>query len=496
VIAEICVRLDGLPLALELAAARVRSLPPQTLLSRLDQRLKLLTGGAQDLDERQRTLRATIEWSYDLLRQADKALFAHLGVFVGGCRLDAAEAVCDADDELGIDLLDGLTSLVENNLVRLGEEADGDPRYWMLETIREFAHERLAELPIASVLRRKHAEYFRSFAVDADAKRHTGWLDHLEGEGPNFHAALTWSARNDRTLQAHLTNALAAFWGHRGYLRTGLGWLEQVLEEGDRTANELRTRTLRQASYFNAVLGHWDRMQVLGQEWLTASQQLGDRAGAVRALVRIGTAHASKGEIQEARRILEQGLSLGRELQDPELIARALGALGYATHEEGDFAAAAALFDEALALEYPLGNRFNLAVALKDLGFARLDNGQRTEAAEPLRESLVIFHQLKARFEISFVLEALAAVVEAENPQSAVQLLGKADQLRQQTNAQLPSTDQARLGKVTASTKSQLDVTQWDRAWSEGRQLSLGEAVGKALEEESTSALRPIPESR
>ena len=192
VVAEICRRLDGLPLALELAAARMRVTVPLSARSAARPAAEALTGGAQDLDERQQTLRATIEWSYDLLCQRRSGAVRLLGVFVGGCRLEAAEAVCNPEDELGIDGARWAQVSGREEPASPDERRGRRTTHWMLETIREYAHERLAELPIASVLRRKHAEYLRSFAVDADAKRHADWLDRLEGEGPNFHAALTW----------------------------------------------------------------------------------------------------------------------------------------------------------------------------------------------------------------------------------------------------------------------------------------------------------------
>ncbi|MFL5921075.1 MAG: ATP-binding protein [Gaiellaceae bacterium] len=230
-IAEICRRLDRLPLAIELAAPRIRSLPPEALLRRLDQRLKLLTGGAQDLDERQRTLRATIEWSYELLPAAERELFAQLGVFVGGCRLDAAEALCDS---IGIDVLDGLQSLVEKSLLRQRPDADGEPRFWMLETIREYALELLGGAGALEDARRRHADWFLALAEHVDVESRTGdqaaWFVQLDADIANLRAALDWAEETrEGELMLRLATALWGFWATRGHIAEGTTVLEEAL---------------------------------------------------------------------------------------------------------------------------------------------------------------------------------------------------------------------------------------------------------------------------
>jgi predicted ATPase/class 3 adenylate cyclase len=241
-VAEICRRLDRLPLAIELAAPRIRSLPPEALLRRLDQRLKLLTGGAQDLDERQRTLRATIEWSYELLPTAERELFAQLGVFVGGSRLDAAEALCES---IGIDVLDGLHSLVEKSLLRQRADADGEPRFWMLETIRDYALELLGEAGTLADTRRRHAEWFVAHAEHGDVESRTGdqtaWFEQLDADIANLRAALDWAEETrDGELMLRLATALWEFWATRGHIAEGTTVLEDALTlSGRRPARAL-----------------------------------------------------------------------------------------------------------------------------------------------------------------------------------------------------------------------------------------------------------------
>jgi predicted ATPase/class 3 adenylate cyclase len=244
-VAEICMRVDGLPLAIELAAPRVRSLPPPALLRRLDQRLKLLTGGARDLDERQRTLRGTIEWSYDLLLAEEKTLFARLGIFVGGCRLEAAEAVCDPDGAFGAALLDGLDSLVEKSLLRQRADSDGEPRFWMLETIREFALEQLEAAGEADAGRRLHANWFAELAECLDTESRTGdqpaSIARLEDDYANLRVAID-EARQERDgeLLLRLVTALWPFWSTRGYVAEGRRALEDAFElAGRRPARAL-----------------------------------------------------------------------------------------------------------------------------------------------------------------------------------------------------------------------------------------------------------------
>jgi predicted ATPase/class 3 adenylate cyclase len=280
-VAEICRRLDGLPLAIELAATRIRSLPPPALLRRLDQRLKLLTGGAQDLDERQRTLRGTIEWSYELLPQAERELFARLGVFVGGSRLDAAEALCGG---IEIDVLDGLQSLVEKSLLRQRPDADGEPRFWMLETIREFALELLGEAGTLEEARRAHAEWFLALAEHVDLESRTGdqgaLFEQLEADNANLRAAVDWAEEmRDADLLLRLATALWRFWATRGHIEEGTTVLENALAvAGRRPAHALLGLcTLRLLS------GQGDGLEDDIREALRACEELGDDYGLAQA---------------------------------------------------------------------------------------------------------------------------------------------------------------------------------------------------------------------
>jgi predicted ATPase len=248
-VAEICVRLDGLPLAIELAAARIKMLPPNELLHRLTSRLKLLTGGARDLPERQRTLRATIEWSFALLEEGEQLLFARLAVFSGGRTLEAIEAICDAEGDLPMGAFDGVSSLLDKSLLRQEEGPGGEPRFVMLETIHEFAREKLGESAEAEEIKRTHAQYFLTLAEEADPELkgpdQLEWLERLEAEHDNVRAALSWaSERKDVEVALRLGGALWWFWLVRGYHSEGRGWLEEALAMEGRGSPEVRAMAL------------------------------------------------------------------------------------------------------------------------------------------------------------------------------------------------------------------------------------------------------------
>ena len=314
VVAEICVRLDGLPLAIELAAPRVRTLTPPALLRRLDQRLALLTGGAQDLDERQRTLRGTIEWSYDLLLEREKALFARLGVFVGGCRLEAADAVCDPDGSLGPDLLDGLDSLVEKSLLRQRADSDGEPRFWMLETIREFAVELLESSGELDDAGTRHADWTAAEIDRLDAESRTGdhpaFLARVDDEYANVRQAIAWARqRRNGELLLQLATALWGFWSSRGYGEEGRRTLEDALELSDQRP----ARALLGLCTLRLLSGSSEDLRAAAHEALAACEELGDDYSLAQAWNLVGRVEGSvMGSLGTAEEAWREALSHAR----------------------------------------------------------------------------------------------------------------------------------------------------------------------------------------
>ena len=318
-VAEICVRLDGLPLAIELAAPRVRTLSPPALLRRLDQRLALLTGGAQDADPRQRNLRGTIEWSYDLLPEKEKALFARLGVFVGGCRLEAAEAVCDFDGEFGPALLDGLDSLVQQSLLRQRADSDGESRFWMLETIREFATELLRESEELDDACARHAtwtaEAVEQLDVDARTHDHSAFLSRVDDEYANVRAAIDLARQTrDGELLLRLASALWGFWSSRGYGAEGRRALEDALElSGRRPA-----RALLGLCTLRILSGRSEHLREDAREALEACEELGDDYSLAQAWNVVGRVEGSvMGSLGTAEEAWRQALTYARRSNYP-----------------------------------------------------------------------------------------------------------------------------------------------------------------------------------
>jgi predicted ATPase/class 3 adenylate cyclase len=318
-VAEVCVRLDGLPLAIELAAPRVRTLTPPALLRRLDQRLTVLTGGAQDVDHRQRTLRGTIEWSYELLLPREKTLFARLGVWVGGCRLEAAEAACDPDGTFGPDLLDGLDSLVEKSLLRQRADSDGEPRFWMLETIREFAVELLESSGELSDACARHAAWVADAAEQLDLESrtadHPSYLARVDEGYPNAHEAIAWARKTgDGELLLRLATALWGFWSSRGYGAEGRSALEHALELSERRP----ARALLGLCTLRLLSGFTENLSTAAQEALEACKELDDDYSLAQAWNLVGRVEGSvMGSLGTAEDAWREALSVARRRNYP-----------------------------------------------------------------------------------------------------------------------------------------------------------------------------------
>ena len=483
-IAEICVRLDGLPLALELAAARMRVLSPKALLTRLDHALKLLTGGAQDLDPRQRTLRATIEWSYDLLSTDEQTLFRRLGVFAGGCRIDAAEAVYGDCAEL--DALDGLIALAEKNLVRQSDDPDGEPRFWMLETIHEFARELLAAADDADEMRRRHGQHFADEAWEARRKsrgpEQDMWFARLEAEHDNFRAALTFLI-DDRDAE----NAIRAieglwfFWIMRGYGREGVIWAERVLGIAG-GATEL-SRALIAASTGELLrwLGDCDRSVELKEDALHLFEAAGRRDQVAATLHDLGEIRFLQGDLARARELHEQSLEIEQELGDETGIAHALTGLADLAREEGDYARAQELYETILVT----GRKFDIPEyvdnALLSLGeVARLRN-DLPEAERFLREALRLSLKDGQLYIAVLTLDGLARVfAERGEFAAAARLWGASEAARESMAFVL--WDPAEYERCTSAARSRADDAEFTAEWRAGRELPIQDAAALVLD--------------
>jgi len=369
-IAEICIRLDGLPLAIELAAARTRVLSPQALLARLQRRLEVLTDGARNVPTRQQTLRATIAWSYHLLSAEGQRLFRYLSVFVGGCTLDAIEAIAPACGLGVLTVLDGVSVLLENHLLRQVEQPDGEPRLLMLETLREFGLECLETSGEGVAARQAHAQYYLALAEEAAphlvGPEQVRWMDRLEQEHDNLRAVLqhTITGEDEEVEQAlRLGTALAWFWYVRGYASDGHRWLEWMQAE-HRGSAEVRARALNQSAWLAIWRDEYELAHAFSSESLAFYRELGDVRGMAWALFRLGDATQDRSNYTQARALYEEALTLFRQVGDQEASANSLAAIAYGATSQGDFKKAHALAEEALALSRARGDNQGILYAL------------------------------------------------------------------------------------------------------------------------------------
>jgi predicted ATPase/class 3 adenylate cyclase len=473
-VAEICHRLDGLPLPIELAAARIKILPPQAILERLEQRLDLLTGGARDLPLRQQTLRGTIDWSYELLRPDEQKLFARLAAFVGGRSLDAVAAVCSTDADGGAGLLDAVATLVDNNLLKRADDTE-ESRFLMLETLHEYATERLEESGEAEDVRRRHAEYFLALAEQAETElgglRQVEWLDRLDREHGNFRAALTWAAREgEAELELRLAGALRGFWRIRGHLSEGRKWLEGALSRPAGQSAPARAKALYAASVLALRQGDHATAAGLAREGLQMYEEIEDSAGAARVLHVLGSVAVGERDFGEARRVFERSEALAREAGNKSLLATTVVDLGDVALNEGDYARAAQLFEESLELFRELEDKDGTAVARYNLGSTALYQERFDDAARLFEDSLALFRALGYREGIAYCLEGLAAAAAARgNATAAARLLGAADALSEELGTALEPAERDRHERTAAAVRNQLGEEEFAAAWKDGR---------------------------
>ncbi|MBM3459804.1 MAG: tetratricopeptide repeat protein, partial [Armatimonadetes bacterium] len=354
-LASVCHRLDGIPLALELAAARVRSLTVEELNQRLDQRFRLLTGGSRTALPRLQTLRALIDWSYDLLSAAEQALLCRLSVFAGGWTLDAAEQVCTGEGVEAWEVLDLLTGLADKSMV-VAAEQEGATRYRLLETVRQYGQDRLRERDEEAAWRDRHLAHYLALAEEAapelTGREQAAWLVRLETEHDNLRAALEWSGETGGGAESgvRLAGALWRFWEMHGHFTEGREWLARVLDAGAGTAPVVRAEALNGAGNLANDQGDYAAARAFHQESLAIRRGLGDRRGIAGSLNNLGNVACDQSDYGAARALLEESLAIKRELGDQRGIAGSLGNLGRTVVEQGDYAAARALQEESLAI--------------------------------------------------------------------------------------------------------------------------------------------------
>jgi tetratricopeptide (TPR) repeat protein len=432
VLAEICARLDALPLAIELAAARMKLLTPAAMLQRLESRLELLISRAQDVPERHQTLRATIDWSYSLLAPAEQKLFRRLSVFVGGAALDAVEAVCDTRGDLGLDTLEGVSSLVDKSLLEQREGPRGDGRFQMLETMREYARERLEESGEADEIRRAHAAYGIVLVEESDSPdgREESRFERFETEQDNFRAALKYLiGAGDSAWALRLGLGLFQYWESRDHAGEGAEWLQAILE----IPPQARTRERGIASmYLGALLaprGDYDRAQGAVDESVAIHRELGDIAGEAAAVNARGVIERRRGHYAQARASFETAVERWRACGGAGAtgLAGSLTNLATVLNELGDHTGALACIDDVIRIRPQVGDRAGLGFTLSSKADVLRDMGDLERAEAVCEEALLIFREEEYLHGVGRALSDLARIaVERGNPEAAHALYGDA----------------------------------------------------------------------
>ncbi len=406
-IAEICIRLDGLPLAIELAAARIKLLPPQALLARLRYRLHVLTSAARDVPPRQQTLRNTLAWSYDLLDAQEQRLFRRLSVFVGGCTLEAVEGLYMAFGEMPTDVLDGMATLLDKSLLQQTEQEGEEPRLVMLETIREYGLEALAESGEMESTRQAHATYFLRLSERAELElggpQQAAWLEQLEREHDNLRAALQWTLepagdekagqRSETALR--LGGALYMFWWTHGHWSEGRTFLERALATSEGIPASVQAKALYAAASLSFIQSHYERSEALSSESLPLYQKLGDQRGIALSLWVLGNIAWVRSDTAQARSLLEEALALFKEVDDKEYAAYSLFSLGLLAGSQGEYARACALYEESSAFFREIEHKRGIAHSLSQLAQALfVSQGDQARVRFLLEECLALSHEV------------------------------------------------------------------------------------------------------
>jgi non-specific serine/threonine protein kinase len=417
---RICQQLDGIPLAIELAAARVRSMSVEEVNHRLDQRFRLLTGGSRAAPRRQQTLRAVFDWSYDLLSDAEKALLNRLSVFSGGWTIEAAEQVCSGDGIETWEMLDHLTALTDKSLV-VAEERNGATRYWLLETVRQYAWDRLIESSDGRQLRDAQFGYFLKLAENAEpqlrgTEQHV-WLERLEAEHDNIRAALRWSSGEGAVTSDGLQLAAAfwPFWLMRGHFREGGDWLSRLLAappvEGPLPA---RARALRGSGVMAELRGDYPAARALYEQSIAICRGLGDRRGIAAVLNNLGSVASAQGDEDTALGLWEESLAIRRDMGDALGIADLLGNLGKVAYHRGDYSSARSMWEESLAISRHLNDLRGITFSLSNLGRVALEEGDFARSRAMWDESRDMARELGDRWGMAWSLMNLGDLASAE----------------------------------------------------------------------------------
>jgi non-specific serine/threonine protein kinase len=490
-VAGICLRLDGLPLAIELAAARIDVLPPRALLARLDRSLAILTGGPRDAPLRLRSMRDAIAWSYDLLSLAEQALFRRLAVFVGGFTLEGAEAMVETADERCIDPFDGIATLLDNSLLRREAAPNEEPRFGMVETVREYGLERLAESGEEDAVRRAHAAHFLALAEATapliEATAAPALLDRVAAEHANLRAALRWaSERGDSATLARLAVALHWFWFYQGHVGEGRAWLERAATLGDIPPG-LRPTALVLAAWLAGKQGDLERASALAEEGLALATERGDVLTSAKARQILGIIAGAMGDDDRAAEHTAEGLALARRAGNPFWIAQGTELVAGCALNRGDLAEGEVACEDALAQYQALGHASNVARVMSYLAEIARDRGEYAQAAAMMRERLALTYD---PWGVHWALQSLAVIAAAGGETTrAARLFGAAETYRDVLGITLSPAVRAAHAPGVAAARTALGEAAFVAQWEAGRALSLAEAIAEA----QTVMMPPAP---
>jgi non-specific serine/threonine protein kinase len=490
-IAEICIRLDGLPLAIELAAARSNLYSPEMIRKRLDNRLAILTGGSRDVPLRLQTLRGTLDWSYDLLDPGEQMLLARLSVFQGGRTVDSSEAVCA--QSLPIDILDGLESLLNKNLIYQEQGQLGEPRFYMLETIHEYASEKLAESGEIEEIRQRHIEYFASLAAEAEQElygsRQGYWLNKLRVEYDNLRISMEHSLGGADLLSGfQIIGSLRYFWYSDGLIAEGLSWIERALSYEDEIPLEIRSKVYVTAADLAFIQGDQEKEEYYGQKALELAEESGDDLTRAWALLSHSKNFSSAGDqASDGIRLCEESLTLFREIRYIPGITVALNVLGELSRLAGDYERAEGYYQECLELSRQAGDKRRIAIALACLSSIAMHHGEYRKAEMLERESFQMEVELDTKYYIGLSFACLSGPVAMQGrPEHAAILLGASESTLQIMGAKLQPADQNEVDQYILAIREQLDDKSYERALTEGRSMSFEEAVSFALSDRAS----------
>lgn len=485
-IAEICIALDGMPLAIELAAARSRLLTPQAMHERITKRLTLLTGGPRDLPARQRTLRATLDWDYEMLDAKEQEVFRRLAVFTGGFTLNAAADIVDVGSEDVV--MEMVDSLVGKSLVMHWHREAPEPRFAMLKTIREYAFSKLDEAGETPEAKARHAHYFTNLAElsvpEFRAADQVRWVQIIESEHDNMRSALRWAAEvNDKDLELRLAAALAHFWEFHAHLSEGQRWLESALSGIHEIPDALRADALDGAGNLARGQGEFKRAVSLFEEALTLRRRIGDQTALAVTLKNLGNLYTERGDHDQARGFYEECLDIRKQLGDERGVAEPLNNLGVLARIEGDWSRADTLYEEALELFRRFGDTQGIARALMNLGDVKVELGDVDGAARLIKESIALCVEMASTWDLADLFEELAYVAEKKSrSDEAARFYGAGEKIRDTLGAPLPPAEQEIYGRRLEETHQSLGANAFKLARDEGYTMELDAVVERALE--------------